>query len=261
MIVLPPGEADQLNGLQLTGLEQEILRLKQESPATYRYGSLSELEFELKTRSQIVDSARGLYASGAQFATFQNSRCNEDFWIRQNNGGFRLRSDVTPADGIRDIFRNGRQYAFECATAMVIVLYRAVLEAIKEPAFNTYFSGIILYDWQYDSDLRIISLSGVESYPGDVLYFKNPDFNPATPEWRGENAIKLPDGVNFAHGMGIRTDEEIIYLLNTRRIPGSTTSAYPLDQIETLDFDYISNLRTIVARIGSRFYAYALDHA
>lgn len=37
-----------------------------------------------------------------------------------DEGGFLLRSGVTPASAIRDIFRNGRQYGFECATAIVI---------------------------------------------------------------------------------------------------------------------------------------------
>ncbi len=254
MIILPPGEAEQMGQLPLTGVEQEILRNKQQSRVTYRYGSIGELEFELKTRSAIVEAAYALYASGAQFATFKNSRCNEALWIRESNGGFRLRSGVTPAEGIRDIFRNGRAYAFECATAMVIVLYKGVLDAIGEPAFNTYFAGLFLYDWKYDSDLRIIS--AVEAYPGDVLYFMNPDFNPMTPEWRGENAILLPDGTYFAHGMGIRTGAEIIALLNTRRKPGSMISAYQTDDIETLDFAYIQRLKTVIARIGSRVYAF-----
>ncbi|WP_410771632.1 protein-glutamine gamma-glutamyltransferase [Fontibacillus sp. BL9] len=254
MIILPPGEAEQMGRLRLTGVEQEILRYKQQSPVTYRYGSIGELEFELKTRSAIVEAARALHASGAKFATFKNSRCNEALWIREQNGGFRLRNGVTPAEGIRDIFRNGRAYAFECATAMVIVLYKGVLDSIGEPAFNAYFAGLFLYDWKYDSDLRIIS--AMEAYPGDVLYFKNPDFNPMTPEWRGENGILLPGGTIFAHGMGIRTPEEIIALLNTRRRPGSMTSAYQTDDIETLDFAYIQRLKTVIARIGSRVYAF-----
>lgn len=254
MIILPPGEAERIGQLPLTGVEQEILQSKQQSQVTYRYGSIGELEFELKTRSAIVEAARALHASGAKFATFKNSRCNEALWNREPNGGFRLRSGVTPAEGIRDIFRNGWAYAFECATAMVIVLYKGVLDSIGEPAFNTYFADLILYDWKYDSDLRIIP--AVEAYPGDVLYFINPDFNPMAPEWRGENAILLPDGTYFAHGMGIRTGAEIIALLNTRRKPGSTTSAYKTDDIETLDFAYTQRLKTVIARIGTRVYAY-----
>ncbi|WJH35640.1 hypothetical protein N6H14_06555 [Paenibacillus sp. CC-CFT747] len=88
--------------------------------------------------------------------------------------------------GVRDIFRNGRLYAFECATAMVICLYRAVGENIGDPLFNRYFADLLLFDWHYDSDLRLITLdTHQESYPGDILYFINPDYSPLTPQWRG----------------------------------------------------------------------------
>ncbi|MEF2967674.1 protein-glutamine gamma-glutamyltransferase [Paenibacillus sp. M1] len=218
--------------------------------------SPGDAEFEARVRGEIVAAARALDASGASFATFRNSRCNGRYWIRENNGGFRLRSGVTPAEGIRDIFRNGWQYAFECATAMVIVLYKGVLEAIGEPSFNNYFAGLVLYDWKYDSDLRIVTIGLNQTGLGDVVYFNNPDFDPRTPEWRGENAIVLPGGVYFAHGMGIVPAEAIIRSLNGKRKPGSGTSAYLINEAQTLDFAYIQRLRSIVARIGSRVYVY-----
>lgn len=251
MIILPPGEAERIGQLNLSGLEEEILRRKHDSPVQYFYVSAESLGFELKTRSLIVEAARGLYQSGAGFARFETSRCNSAFWIREPNGGFRIRSDVTPAEGIRDIYRNGTLYAFECATAMTIVLYKGVLEAIGDPAFNAYFRGLVLYDWQHDSDLRIRVVPLSQAYPGDVLYFMNPEFNPATPQWRGENAIIMPDGKHFAHGMGMKTSEEIIGLLNSRRRPGSTVSAFLTGDAETLDYSYIQRLRPIFGRIGS----------
>ncbi|WP_435924279.1 protein-glutamine gamma-glutamyltransferase [Paenibacillus sp. DYY-L-2] len=251
MIILPPGEAERLGQLDLSGLEKDILRRKQDSPVQYYHVSARTLEFELKTRSLIVEAARGLYQSRAAFATFENSRCNSAFWIREPNGGFRIRGDATPAEGIRDIYRNGTLYAFECATAMTIVLYKAVLDAIGDPAFNAYFSGLVLYDWQHDSDLRIITVGLNQASHGDVLYFNNPDFNPSTPWWRGENAIMMPDGHHYAHGMGMKTADEIIGQLNARRKPGSRVSAYLTNDAETLDFDYIQSLRPIVGRIGS----------
>lgn len=254
MIQLPPGEAAQLGSMNLTAMERELLQQKQQSPEVYSYESLAVLQFELTTRSRITEAAAALNNSGARFATFEDSYCNERYWQLQPSGAFRLRSGVAPADGIRDIFRNGRQYAFECATAMVIVLYKAVLEAIGEPSFNTYFGGLVLYDWQYDSDLRIISRTTGASYPGDVRYFNNPDFNPTNPEWRGENTIQLPGGLYYAHGLGIRRPEEILRILNMRRRPGSTRQAYLLDQYEILDYAYTYRLKSGVARIGERVY-------
>jgi len=257
MIVLPPGEAGQIGQMNLTGLEQQILRMKQDSAAQYRYDSIADLHFELATRAKIVEAARDLYNSGADFATFENSRGNPNYWVRLSNGGLQQRSDVTPADAIRDIFQNGHKYAFECATAMVITLYKGVLDMIGDQVFNTYFANLLLYDWKYDNDLRINSISGAEAFPGDVLYFKNPDFDPSTPEWQGENAILLPDGSYFAHGMGIVSGDDIIHALNRKRKPGSTTSAYLMDDVDSLDFAYTQKLSNGVARIGTRFYLFS----
>lgn len=254
MIQLPPSEAAGMGSLNLTTMERQILRQMQRSSEIYVYESVAVLEFELKTRSNIVASAIALNNSGASFATFEGSYCNERYWQLQPNGAFRLRSGVTPAEGITDIFQNGRLYAFECATAMVIVLYKAVLGAIGEASFNTYFGGLVLYDWQYDSDLRIISRTTGEAYPGDVRYFNNPDFNPSNPEWRGENAIKMPDNMYFAHGLGIRRPGEILRILNMRRRPGSMTPAYLLEQYEVLDYAYTYRLKSGVARIGGQVF-------
>lgn len=257
MIVLPPGESEQIGQMNLTGLEQQILRMKQESAVQYRYDSIADLKFELTARGKIVEAARALYDSGVGFATFENSRCNQDYWVRLSNGGFQQRSDVTPAEAIRDIFHNGRKYAFECATAMVIVLYQGVMDMIGDQAFNTYFANLVLYDWKYDSDLRINSVSGAEVFPGDVVYFKNPDFDPSMPQWQGENTIVMPDGRYYGHGIGNVTADYIIRSLNSRRKPGSTTSAYLMDDVESLDFAYTQRLSNGVARIGSSVYLLA----
>ncbi|WMT40027.1 hypothetical protein RE628_22275 [Paenibacillus sp. D2_2] len=86
MIVLPPGDAGKIGQMNLTGLEQQILRMKQDSAVQYRYDSIADLQFELATRAKIVEAARDLYNSGADFATFENSRGNPNYWVRLSNG-------------------------------------------------------------------------------------------------------------------------------------------------------------------------------
>ncbi|CAM2870398.1 protein-glutamine gamma-glutamyltransferase [Paenibacillus sediminis] len=222
-------------------LAQSIYEQKRNSPITYSYNSVEHLNFEMKLRSNIVEAAKGLNESGVRFTTFKNARCNEQFWNLTAEGGFRLKEGITPAAGIRDIFVNGRMYGFECATAVVIVLYRGVLDSIQETEFNRIFANLLLYDWHYDSDLRLIQEQGSEhAYPGDVLYFKNPEFNPETPQWRGENAVKVADNLYYGHGIGIRSKEGILFTLNRFRLPFSTTSAYLTDQVIHPDFLYIS---------------------
>ncbi|WP_054956312.1 protein-glutamine gamma-glutamyltransferase [Paenibacillus dakarensis] len=256
MIQIMNGDIGQINASTLTELERSILQQKQNSPVVYRYPSPDALRFELRMRSHIVGAAIALDASNAAFATFKTSKANERFWYRREDGGLQQRPDVRSSDALNDIFVNGRLYGFECATAMVVILYKAVLDTIGEEAFNIYFQNLLLYDWQYDRDLPIrIIHNKNEAYPGDVVYFANPDFNPLTPQWRGENAIVLSTDRYFGHGIGVRNGEEMILSLNRRRIPGSTTSAYLTDQINYLDFEYLRRLNpSYQARIGVRRY-------
>lgn len=196
-------------------------------------------DFEKIMRANIVKAAYALNDSGAGFADFKNSRCNERFWILTDQGGFQLRNSVTPADGIRDIFANGHQYAFECATATVIVLYKGVLDSIEEPVFNRLFADLLLYDWHYDPDLHLLQEQGSsQALPGDVLYFANPDHDPQRPEWQGENVVKVGPDLYYGHGIGIESAEAIIDALNQTRGPNATRSAYLTNAYYHPDFSY-----------------------
>nr|WP_232243027.1 protein-glutamine gamma-glutamyltransferase [Paenibacillus sp. GSMTC-2017] len=227
----------------LSELEKKILRQKQSSPVMYQYPSVDALIFELKMRTHIVEAAKALYASGVSFGTFSNSRANEKYWIRTPDGGFLLRPGVQPAAAVNDIFENGHQYAFECAGAIIIILYKAVLETIGNASFNTYFPNLFLRDWQHDQDLQLITSNDLsETYPGDVMYFKNPQHDPATPEWQGENVIKLDDNLFFGHGIGIGSGQEMIAQLNRARAPGSTVSAYLQDLVLRPNFEIIRGI-------------------
>lgn len=255
MILLPPNDKRQLSQMMLPPFQRAIVEAQERSPVPYRYGSLDELLFELNLRSSIVDSALALNQSGVQFAVYRKSRCNEMYWNRTEEGGFRLRNGMPPADAIQDIYRNGPLYGFECSMAMMIVMYKAVLDQIGSRAFNTYFTNLFLYDWQYDSDLGFRQGSlRLGAYPGDILYFKNPDHNPETPEWQGENVIMLGEDRYYGHGIGIRSSSGIIEALNRRRKPGSRRSAYLLDTIIYPNYAHIRSLRSVYARIGSTVY-------
>ncbi len=136
---------------------------------------------------------------------------------------------------------NGYKYAFECSTAIVIVLYKAVLDSIEEHEFNRLFADLLLYDWHYDDDLRLIQEQGsAGAYSGDILYFKNPDVNPETPEWQGENVVKMGKDLYYGHGIGIQSAQGMIAKLNRHRKPGSHTPAYLTDLVIYPDFLYLS---------------------
>jgi protein-glutamine gamma-glutamyltransferase len=255
MILIDNQSSVDIGTLPLSELERAIALQKLHSPETYRYPAADALLFEQRMRSRIVDSAMALNASGIRFSTFENSQCNEKYWVLNAQGGFQLRGGVAPSTAIRDIYMHGWMYAMECATAMVVVLYQAVVESIGERPFNLYFRDLLLYDWHYDSDLHLQSKDNLnEAYPGDVLYFKNPDHAPETPQWQGENTILLPNGLHYGHGAGIRTAEGIIAGLNTKRRPGSQISAYLTNRVVYPDFEHLRKLSGVIGRIGAHVY-------
>ncbi len=130
-------------------IEAIIFNQLYSSDKDFNYDSLEQLEFELNMRKEIIKSSIDLYNSHFGFAVFRKSKCNEKYWKRTDEGGFLLRDDVKPSDAIRDIFTNSSKYATECATAMVIIYYKALLDIYPEELFNELFSEIQLMNWHY----------------------------------------------------------------------------------------------------------------
>lgn len=211
---------------QLTSAQKQIGQKLMDSRESFYYSSPHQFLFEVVMRSNIVSAAYAMRDSGAGFATFVNSRCNPQYWRRTAYGGFLLRPDVRPSDAITDIFINGKKYGFECTTAIMIMLYKAVLESVGTRMFNQLFNGLLLYSTEHDEDLQIVAIPAGSSMPGDIRYVKNPEHHPNTPQWQGENVIELGNGTVFGHGIGIGTIAEIIDVLNKKRAPGATVSAY-----------------------------------
>lgn len=238
-------------------VESRIFQWMNEDPIVYSYQFIDELSFEIKLRKQIMVSARAMNQSNVQFEPFEKSRCNPHYWDLMNTGGFQLRPGVMPSDAIQDIYKNSSQYAFECATAMNIIFYHAVLNSIGVHVFNRLFQNIYLYSWHYDPDLGVNSIYTDHFLPGDVVYFNNPDFHLETPWWRGENAVVLGDGTYFGHGLGIWTAEQIIQALNNSRKPGSNQSAYLTNLVTRPSFKDLAKF----SMMPRGYVAYKIQHA
>jgi protein-glutamine gamma-glutamyltransferase len=243
IVIAGSGSGNLVDTSGWTTLEKEIYLQKKNSASTYAYDSYDELRFELTLRSKIVEAARALLASKAHFVSFKKSRCNWKYWIRTEQGGFQLRPNVPSSAAIRDIFVSGGLYAFECATAMVIVLYKAMLDTIGEARFNGLYGDLLLYDWNYDTDLHLITIdTNDESFSGDILYFKNPDFSLDTPEWQGENVVKLAHNLYYGHGIGNKSQQQMINELNGHRRPNSKQSAFLKNQATYPDYKFLAQL-------------------
>ena len=233
--------------------KQNILAIMTGNQEVYSFRTVDELNFDLHLRVHIITSSLELFHSGLQFRTFQQSYCNPAFWKRTQFGGFQLLPNVPPSVAIQDIFTNGKEYGTECATAMIIIFYKALLALYSETTFNHLFANLLLYTWDYDKDLKLITKRGGDLVPGDLVYFKNPQVNPATMHWQGENAIWLGNLLFYGHGVGVKTEEQIISLLNEQRIPHAIISAYLTDLITRIDSRMMSqyaSTKNIQTEIG-----------
>lgn len=242
MIVIAGKELrpEEAAGYAAGDVEKKIVDKLMGSDSRYAYDSPERLKFELRLRREIITASRELANSRLDFAVFRKSRCNPDFWERTRDGGFRMKSGVKASDAIRDIYQNSSKYATECATALQIVYYKALLAVYPEDVFNRTFRNIELMNWhKIDSLLQEIGMIRKERdyLPGDRRYFINPDVDPLTPEWQGENTIDLGDGTYYGHGIGIVTAEEIIRALNQNRAENADDPAHLLDSAGRPDFD------------------------
>lgn len=219
------------------GLKREIYLALENSPLQHMYGSLHELLFDLQLRENIIRTAKKLHESNVAFAPFQTSKFNPEIW-QKIKYGYLLKPSVPPSQAINDIFINSNQYAFECSTAIVIIYYKAVLDTISTSYFNMLFQRLLVWDWNYDRDLGIITKVGRDFIPGDVVYFFNPDYD--HPVWTGENTVYLGNGLYFGHGIGIESEEGMIKALNTLRKENATQSAYLISQYSRLNTKYLS---------------------
>lgn len=240
------------NIIDFSFIERKIINILSSSREVHEYDSQNQLLFEVAMRHAIVVAAIELSKSDLSFTPFKKSRCNPVYWNRTHAGGFELIRGVKPSDAIKDIYINSSKYGTECSTAIIIIYYKALVDILPEELFNELFSNMYLYDWKVDSDLGINTIKTPKEYlPGDCRYFNNPDYNPDTPWWRGENTIDLGDGKFYGHDIGIKTAKEIIKKLNKHRISGSQISAYMLNSVTRPDFkslankyyNYISHLR------------------
>lgn len=236
--------SDILDEYPPNSIERKTIDILSESEEIYEYSSVEQLRFELNLRASIVKASKELYRSGMAFRVFRKSTCNEKFWNRTQEGGFLLKDGVKPSDAIKDIFINGSMYGTECATAIVIVYYKAVLNIYPSELFDQTFPNIHLMNWHYvNRNLRVFSYRDQADYlPGDCMYFKNPDVDPLTPHWQGENAIDLGNGLYYGHGIGIKTGEQIIQVLNRFRREDATETAYLMNSATRPLFNHLAKI-------------------
>jgi protein-glutamine gamma-glutamyltransferase len=196
----------------------------------------------VKIGAALVGACEDMDKAHHQFALIQDQTFNPSLWAPSGNGAFTLKPGVRPSDAVKDIFNNPGLYQFECATALVIVHYKAMLDLLGPKDFDTVCAKLTMGPWVYESTLAANwTVSGQEAdataerqaelRAGDYTYFKNRDVSDAglAAGWQGENVISLGGGKFYGHPFGISTQEHIVDYLNLNRKAGSTITAAMLD--------------------------------
>lgn len=210
---------------------------------------LGKTRFEqARMNAHIVRAAREMAASGAGFASRSaEDRVNKELWWLGYGGKMGVRMGVPSSKAIRDVFENGEKYAFECATGNLLVYYKAILDRIGDEDFDREFPKLRLFRWDIkDDDLVAAEKNDVfpDRWPGDHVYFSNPDFAPENSAWQGENTIYLGGGEYFGHGIGIESGDEILATLDSLRKPGARRKAYVHEKTSRIDGSVIAKLDT-----------------
>lgn len=193
----------------------------------------------------VVDAAYAMDSANHRFGG--QPQANETYWRVPTNpvsGASRMlvRDGVRPSAALQDMFENPGDYRFECASAIVIIRYKAIMDLIGKADFDRIMTDMIVGAWKQEADseaLWKISRTGPtktppvdpsaipEVPPGEYTYFRNWDVSKEGFDagWQGENVIALGDGLYYGHPFGVVSDDEIIKHLNQNRKAGSTQSA------------------------------------
>jgi protein-glutamine gamma-glutamyltransferase len=170
-------------------------------------------------RLKVIDAARALATSGAEFSPGSDTDAvNPALWSLSYGGKMTVRkfpkdgSAGSPARALRDIFDNGQMYGFECATAMMVIYHKAILDTVGEEAFDAMFSeprSLAFFRWSIkDADYVAAErmTDGEPGWmPGTHYYYRNPDASDENSAFRGENVIYLGsekgERMFYAHGV------------------------------------------------------------
>lgn len=198
---------------------------------------------EIAFRARVVTAAKDLAASGASFAgSAAGDKVNKALWTMGFGGRMQVRKFLPdgeigkPSTALRDIFHNGRAYGFECATAMMVIYHKAILDHVGDAAFDAMFTEpkhLAFFRWSIEDDdfLEVKKLvhKPVPLQPGSHYYYTNPDASAENSAFGGENVLYLGEGQFYAHGIVgssgtyLVTEKDIMDTLSALRRAGATT--------------------------------------
>ncbi len=186
---------------------------------------------DTRLRAEMVAACHEMGRAKHAFSLIRDHHANPAFFsVRPEDGTFVLRAGVRASQALNDIFQNPRAYGFECATAMVIVYYRAMQRLLGDEDFDRVCADLVIGPWQQENHLERSHIRGpraAELGPADYTYIRNHDVSPEgrAGGWQGENVIYLGDGLYYGHPFGVASADTIVQHLNDFRRSGATRSA------------------------------------
>lgn len=210
---------------------------------------------DLAFRKCVVDAAYALADSGASFSgSADGDKVNTALWTMGYGGKMGVRKFLAdgslgkPSAALKDIFDNGRAYGFECATAMMVIYHKAILEHVGAEAFDALFTEprmMSFFRWSIEdddfADVKTLLHKPTPLRPGSHYYYENVDASPENSAFRGENVIYLGEGKFYAHGVVgasgqyIVTEQELVRSLSSLRRAGATKAPRRIDMEMHLD--------------------------
>ena len=221
---------------------------------------------DLVFRKRVVDAAHALAEGGASFSgSHKTDKVNKKLWTMGYGGRIQVRKFLPegeigkPSVALNDIFENGDQYGFECATAMMVIYHKAILDHLGADKFDALFSDpkmLAFFRWDIeDADYTAVKklaqdpkLATKTVVPGSHYYFFNPDASDENSAFRGENVIYLGNDQYYAHGIVgaegtyIVTEDEIMKTLSALRKPGASQAPHRAGMEMHLDGLAVSKL-------------------
>ena len=117
--------------------KQQILSIMAGNQEVYSFRTADELSFDLNLRVNIIISALELFKVDFSFVHFSNP-LQPQYWKRTSLGGFELLPNIPPSIAIQDIFKNGKLYGTECATAMIIIFIKLYYHCMRKKLSIVY---------------------------------------------------------------------------------------------------------------------------
>ncbi|MBK6689695.1 MAG: hypothetical protein IPG45_34840 [Deltaproteobacteria bacterium] len=207
----------------------------------------------VRVGAAVVSACLEMHQAQHEFAIAPRQKFSSEFWRRDGQlsryATFHLKPGAKASSAMNDVFVNPDAYRFECATALVLVYYRAIQKLIGDSDFDRLMGDLKIGPWEYEADLqRFLMASGRGDQPatearaqelkfGEYTYTKNW----AVSWWgwakgcQGQNQIRLDEDLYYAHSYALVGQGDIVARENGARVLGAKTSASMTDRQQRLN--------------------------